>query len=266
MELIKEITRKDRSVEGVAKAFDKILLDLPPRIFYVELYYVLNTFKFGTIFAMFVLMYYFQNFSNGAFLYAALHGAYGFAWISKHFLFPDLTWNNKVPLGTNIVGTVLLAAYWMAGYLIISGQAVQDPSPARACLSVCLVSFGCGMVISADAHKNFTLQFKKGLISDGWSSRTRNPNYLAEMLIYAGFAVLTGRWEPWIVLAISWTILFGERMLIKELSLMKKAGWDRYSVKSGVLLPKVSTNNFINLVFYAIFGLISYYLYSLYSK
>jgi len=175
---------------------------------------------------MLFLIYYYQNFSTGAFLYAALHGAYGFAWISKHFLFPDNTWNLRVPLGTNLVAGLVLVGYWGFGFSIMSRNAIQEPSPERICLAVFLVSFGCAMVIAADAHKNFTLMFKKGLISDGWASRTRNPNYLAEMMIYSGFAALTGRWESWAYLAFVWLSLFVERMIMKDLSLRKKEGWE----------------------------------------
>jgi len=39
--------------------------------------YIINTQKAGTLFAMFFLMCYFDNFSLGAWVYLALHGSYG---------------------------------------------------------------------------------------------------------------------------------------------------------------------------------------------
>jgi protein-S-isoprenylcysteine O-methyltransferase Ste14 len=78
----------------------------------------------------------------------------------------------------------------------------------------------------SDAQKNFTLRIKKGLISDGLFARTRNPNYLGECLVYCSLATCTGLWICWLYLGFVWATLFLERMLIKELSLMKKEGWE----------------------------------------
>ena len=46
----------------------------------------------------------------------------------------------------------------------------------------------------SDAQKFFVLQLRKGLIQDGLFARTRNPNYLGEILIYGGFAVASYHW------------------------------------------------------------------------
>lgn len=123
--------------------------------------------------------------------------------------------------------TLVLLGYWGFGFSIMSRNGIQEPSPARMSCSIFLVSFGCAAVIAADAQKNLTLKLKKGLITDGWSTYTRNPNYLAEIMIYSGFASLTGRWEAWGYLGFVWTSLFLERTILKEFSLMKKPGWEQ---------------------------------------
>ena len=41
---------------------------------------------------------------------------------------------------------------------------------------------------TADVQKYFVLRAKRGLITDGLFSRSRNPNYLGEMFIYGSFA------------------------------------------------------------------------------
>ena len=41
---------------------------------------------------------------------------------------------------------------------------------------------------TADVQKYFVLRARKGLITDGLFSMSRNPNYLGEMFIYAAFA------------------------------------------------------------------------------
>ncbi len=40
------------------------------------------------------------------------------------------------------------------------------------------------------------LKVRRGLITDGFFARTRNPNYLGEMMIYGSFAALSMHWIP----------------------------------------------------------------------
>lgn len=56
--------------------FDKGILSFEKKNF-LPLNYIINAQKAGTIFAMFSLMCYFNNFSLGAWVYLALHGSYG---------------------------------------------------------------------------------------------------------------------------------------------------------------------------------------------
>ena len=56
-------------------------------------------------------------------------------------------------------------------------------------------------MMASDAQKHYTLQYKRGLITTGWFSRVRHPNYLGEMMLYASFAVVAGHVLPWLVLA-----------------------------------------------------------------
>jgi len=43
------------------------------------------------------LMYYYQNFSVGAYLQLALHGSYGIFWVMKDVMFPDNTTKENKP-------------------------------------------------------------------------------------------------------------------------------------------------------------------------
>ena len=59
--------------------------------------YVINFFKGFTPILILMLMYYYQNFSLGAYLYVSLfinkklilHGSYGVLWFLKDIAFPD---------------------------------------------------------------------------------------------------------------------------------------------------------------------------------
>ena len=46
-----------------------------------------------------------------------------------------------------------------------------------------------------DAQKYYTLQFKKGLITDGMFRYIRSPKYLGEMMIYSSYALLANVWN-----------------------------------------------------------------------
>jgi len=66
---------------------------------------------------------------------------------------------------------------------------------------------------------------KKGLITDGFFKRTRNPNFLGEMMIYLSFAVATGNPIAYYILIIDWCTIFSIFIFFKEMSFRKKKGW-----------------------------------------
>ena len=47
-------------------------------------------------------------------------------------------------------------------------------------------------------------------------------NYLGEIMLYAAFGFLVGRWETWLVYSYMWGIVFMIRMVIKDYSLSQK--------------------------------------------
>ena len=85
---------------------------------------------------------------------------------------------------------------------------MNDPSPTR--VFVCIVSYAIGVVvmICSDIQKTITLQYKKGLISNGFNTIIRNPNYLGEMLIYSSFAIATGNIISYCIVGFVFIVLF----------------------------------------------------------
>ena len=121
---------------------------------------------------------------------------------------------------------------------------------------------GLFLMIGADLQKYYVLKYRpkgKHLINDGFFRITRNPNYLGEILIYNSFAIIVNRSEFWVILAFAYTIVFGVRMLIKDLSLSKKPGWKQYD--SYLLLPKFSTSCVDNYIIYLAISVVIYLLY-----
>ena len=99
------------------------------------------------------------------------------------------------------------------------------------------------------------------LIRSGFFRYTRNPNYLGEMLLYSGFAIMLNHWYPWIYLASVWCTVFTLRMLTKDCSLRKKLGWDAYAWNTNILLPKIGTHPLTDWYTYIIVGSICVYIY-----
>ena len=89
-------------------------------------------------------------------------------------------------------------------------------------------------MLGADIQKTATLAKKKGnkllilgLISTGFFARTRNPNYLGEIMIYGSFAACTGHWISYAIVFSIWCTLFAINMYLKdEYSYKLKQGWD----------------------------------------
>src|SRR5262245_22572705 len=146
------------------------------------------------------LMWYYDNWSTSAYVYLAMHGTYSILWLLKHAMYADRRFEEKVPVWFGVPYIfVPLAGYYVAPYLLISSHVVVPPPVIAIALSIYIL--GVFYHYGSDAQKYYVLQARKGLIQDGFFRRTRNPNYLGEILIYAGYAVLSFHWLPFLVLA-----------------------------------------------------------------
>ena len=94
----------------------------------------------------------------------------------------------------------------------------------------------------SDAQKFFVLQLRKGLIEDGLFARTRNPNYLGEVVIYGGFALASWHWQPFVVLA-GWSVFFIRNMRRKDQSMSRHPEFAAYKARTGMLLPSLGTGS-----------------------
>ncbi|MBI5965386.1 MAG: DUF1295 domain-containing protein [Chloroflexi bacterium] len=184
------------------------------------------------------MMWYFDNWSTQAFIYLAIHGAYSILWLIKDSLYADKRFEEKVhPLVGLIFIFVPLAGYYAAPYLLISRHVTLTP-PLTA-LVLALYIFGIFLHYVSDAQKHYTLQNKKGLIEDGLFARTRNPNYLGEIMIYTAYATMSMHWLPFLVLS-GWVFgFFVRNMLAKDKSLSRHPQFVEYKKKSGLLFPRI---------------------------
>ncbi|CAI2374959.1 unnamed protein product [Moneuplotes crassus] len=243
----------------LAQLYDIVQFRLPPGPKFVPINWVLNTQKFGCWIWLLCLMIYYDNWSRGAWIYFFLHGTYGLSWIVKDLVFPDVTFRQKVTFGSALILILVLITYLLPGYQMMSRVADNNPSKERIITACVCYIVGIFLMIGADLQKNYILKLGGGLISTGFFKTTRNPNYLGEMLIYSSFAIICGRWEFWMINIFVWLTLFLPRMVIKDISLAKKKGWENYD--SYMLLPKLSSSHLDNFIIYsslAILGLMLY--------
>ncbi|RHY13666.1 hypothetical protein DYB36_006354 [Aphanomyces astaci] len=215
--------------------------------------YFINMQKGATFFFVLACMAYYDNWSWTAHVYLAStlcfvlsiyqhpsvdHGIYGFIWLLKDITVPDATWQVYLTIPSAIVAVVGLGIYWVAGYIVVAHRV--EASPSLGALCIMMNTLGSTLMLAADTQKYFALKYKKGLISDGWVTWSRNTNYLGEMMLYLSFALLANHWIPYAWLAFVWSMLFMSNMLAKDASLRKKEGGDAYMAKAGFLLPNVA--------------------------
>ena len=203
----------------------------------MKIKYAINLHKFATSAVVLGLMAVYQNFTLAPWIYLALHGTYGIMWLIKDSLYPDRQWEQEVSLGTGLVVFVFLISYWVAPFILIT-SGVQPSAPLIA-IAIATNLFGVFLHYGSDAQKYFTLKYKKGLITEGFFSRSRNPNYLGEILIYLGFALLTQHWLPLAILGVFSALVFVPNMRKKDQSLSRYPEFAAYKARSGLLLPKL---------------------------
>jgi len=216
-----------------------ISTDIPPGPKLLKLKHIINFQKGGTLFYVASLMLYYKNFNKTAFTYLALHGTYGLIWLLKDRIFPDAGWERRSTILSSIASFLtVLGPYWVSPYLIIKNRV--DISNWRIALCISLHTMGCVTMMASDTQKYFQLKQGVKLIKDGWFKKSRNTNYLGEMMIYLTYAMMGNSKIPYYILAYVWSILFFPNMIAKDNRLIKKEGGEQYISESNLLIPKLN--------------------------
>ena len=202
----------------------------------MKLKYPVNLHKAFTAIYVIILMFVFDNFSLTTWIYLALHGSYGFLWILKDRIFPDKQWEKEVSVAYGIFVFFILGLYWIAPWIIVTHD-VHTPSEIIAA-AISLNIIGVMLHFSSDAQKYFTLKYKAGLITEGFFKRNRNTNYLGELMIYLGFAMLSMHWLGYLGITAFFIGAFIPNMIKKDKSLSRYPDFESYKKQSGFFLPK----------------------------
>lgn len=219
----------------------------------VPLHIAIDLHKAATGPFVLALMLMYGVFTPAAWIYLALHGSYGIAWVIKDAVFPDRRWRVRVSVGGAIVALLFLSLYWVAPVILVTEAAAGGGrAPAgRLAAAVAIHTLGLVLMLGADAQKNLMLRLRRaalsgdsgpggpGLITTGFYRRIRHPNYLGEMLIYGSYALIVDHWLAWAILAAVWTLFFLPNMLAIEASLSRYPEYEAWRARTGFLLPRV---------------------------
>eukprot|EP00347_Sterkiella_histriomuscorum_P014011 403362503 len=240
-----------------------LLYEVPPGPKIIPVNIIINLQKCGISVWTIFLMFYFNNFSTAMWFYLLLHGSYGAFWVLKDVIFPDPNFQKKATVmsGGLVIWLTVLGHYMVPVYQLASRNANNDISIERMWVCTLIYIVGLVLMLLSDSQKFYTLKYKKGLISDGMFKYTRNPNYLGEIMIYGAFILLVNDTLAYICVIQVWVIVFSIRMYIKEVSLRKKEGWQEYSARSWVLIPKINGRTVDSLIFYGAFAYLTYSIY-----
>ena len=205
--------------------------------------FYIDTHKGATFFYILSLIYFYNAFDNIlAMVYLAIHGSYGFFWVLKSKIFPDKTWEVKVPLYYGFVIWFGLSLYWIAPWIITSEffYDISTKSNINTIITIGIFLYVLGVFLhfTSDMQKFTQLKNKPGhLIDDGLFKRCRNINYFGELLIYSSFAFLSMHWIPWIVLLLFIILVWAPNMIRKDKSLAKYDNFEDYKKGSKLFIP-----------------------------
>ena len=258
-EVKKDELEGNKLIMMIAKLVDPVNSPLAfgPKL--IKFNWIINAQKTGTIFLMFLLMIYYNNFSTGAWLYLSLHGTYGLLWFLKDMVFPDKSFQVKLTVVPALLVSLFLLSYWLMGFEVMCGLGDQNPSGKKIFGCFFLFSFGNILMMCADLQKYIVLKYKKGLIDDYFMKNNRNTNYFGEIIVYLTFAIACGRKEGYIMLICEWILFFGSRIYMKDLCLSRKHGFEKYKTNSYIILFKFFENDIFNIVIYIMIILFVYW-------
>jgi protein-S-isoprenylcysteine O-methyltransferase Ste14 len=198
--------------------------------------YFIDSHKGITFLAVLIMMAVYDQWQNTtAWMYLALHGTYGLLWVLKSRIYPDRQWEQTTGWGYGLIIWGGLTLYWIAPWLLTS-QEVQAPTWYLG-LCTSLYVFGIFCHFASDMQKHTALNLRPGLITDGMFSRTRNPNYFGELLIYLGFGLLAMHWAPLVVIALFLAVIWIPNMRKKDRSLARYPEFEAYRNQTKLFIP-----------------------------
>lgn len=178
------------------------------------------------------------NAGVGPLVYLALHGTYCLNWFLKELIFPDQSFDKELSITDFVLATFAMYNYWWSPWILITNKI--EPRSVTIFAAVFLNISGTFLHYCCDAQKYFMLQERKRLLTSGFFARSRNMNYLGEIMIYLGFAVMAEHIWPVAFLLIMVVFIFFPKMWEKDESISRYEEFAEYKKHSNLFIPKLT--------------------------
>lgn len=215
---------------------DKTIFHAPGKPL-IKVAWAVDMHKIFTLFIIYAMMEYYQNFTAAAWVFLGLHGVYGYCWLIKDLGFRDHQLEDKLSfLGAVNLYVFLIAWYWLMPWLAISR--FIEPGGVILFAAIAIHTLGVVTMIAADGQRHWILKYRtqSGLIKEGLCRYTRNPNYLGELMLYAAYPLLAQHWIAWAIYGYM-AVYFLARMKSKDHAISRHPGWDEYKQQTGLVIP-----------------------------
>lgn len=161
-------------------------------------------------------------------LYTALHGAYGILWCLKDCVAPDMQFHTDLDIIMAIKSTIYLCIYLITPTMLVFTPC-SEIRPIEVVVWVVMYAVGVFLHFGSDVQKYYVLRQEKKLITNGFFTYMKHPNYIGEGFIYLSFCGVSGLAVSYILLAFQVLVGWMPYIHKKELSMSRYKEWDAYS-------------------------------------
>jgi len=170
---------------------------------------------------------------------------YGLMWVFKDVHFGDPSWLKPLrPISFVLTFIYPLAMYYLPMFCLVSEQCPggtfgSGSEPWVVGYGLFCYIIGVFYHFGSDCQKYYCLKHQRprSLITDGFFSHCRNPNYFGETIMYFGFGIWSCNYIVIPLFSTVWLFLFIPNMRAKEASMSRYPQWKAWHDRTGFFFP-----------------------------